>query len=47
MLLVSVLGVAGVTAALEVGEPAPDFTLPSTTGSSRLEPIPGEATSAP
>ena len=32
VLLVSVLGVAGVTAALEVGEPAPDFTLPSTTG---------------
>jgi hypothetical protein len=32
MLLVSVLGIAGVTAALEVGEPAPDFTLPSTTG---------------
>jgi AhpC/TSA family len=32
VLLVSVLRVAGVTAALEVGEPAPDFTLPSTTG---------------
>jgi hypothetical protein len=32
VLLVSVLGVAGVTAALEVGELAPDFTLPSTTG---------------
>ena len=32
VLLVSMLGVAGVTAALEVGEPAPDFTLPSTTG---------------
>ena len=32
VLLVSVLGGAGVTAALEVGEPAPDFTLPSTTG---------------
>ena len=32
VLLVSVLGVSGVTAALEVGEAAPDFTLPSTTG---------------
>jgi hypothetical protein len=32
VLLVSVLGGAGVTAALEIGEPAPDFTLPSTTG---------------
>ena len=32
VLLVSVLRVAGVTVALEVGEPAPDFTLPSTTG---------------
>ena len=32
VLLVSVLGGAGVTVALEVGEPAPDFTLPSTTG---------------
>ena len=32
VLLVSVLRVAGVTAALEVGEPAPDFTLPSTIG---------------
>jgi peroxiredoxin len=32
VLLASVLGVAGVTAALEVGEPAPDFTLPSTMG---------------
>ena len=32
ILLVSVLRVAGVTAALEVGEPAPDFTLPSTIG---------------
>jgi AhpC/TSA family len=32
VLLVSVLRVASVTAALEVGEPAPDFTLPSTTG---------------
>jgi peroxiredoxin len=32
VLLVSVLGVAGVPAALEIGEPAPDFTLPSTTG---------------
>ena len=32
VLLVSVLRVTGVTAALEVGEPAPDFTLPSTTG---------------
>jgi hypothetical protein len=32
VLLVSVLRGAGVTVALEVGEPAPDFTLPSTTG---------------
>jgi hypothetical protein len=32
VLLAGVLGAAGVTAALEVGEPAPDFTLPSTTG---------------
>jgi AhpC/TSA family len=32
VLLVSVLGGAGVTAALEIGEAAPDFTLPSTTG---------------
>ena len=31
-LLVGVLGVAGVATALEVGEKAPDFTLPSTTG---------------
>jgi hypothetical protein len=32
VLLVSMLRVAGVTVALEVGEPAPDFTLPSTMG---------------
>ena len=32
VLLASVLGVAGVATALEVGEKAPDFTLPSTTG---------------
>ncbi len=32
MLLVSVLGVAGMATAVEVGEKAPDFTLPSTTG---------------
>jgi AhpC/TSA family len=32
VLLVSVFGGAGMPAALEVGEPAPDFTLPSTTG---------------
>ena len=32
VLLVSVLGGAGVTTALEVGELAPDFTLPSTMG---------------
>jgi hypothetical protein len=32
VLLVSVFGSAGVSAALEVGETAPDFTLPSTTG---------------
>ena len=32
MLLASVLGVVSVAAALEVGQQAPDFTLPSTTG---------------
>ena len=32
ILLSSVLGVAGVATAVEVGEKAPDFTLPSTTG---------------
>jgi hypothetical protein len=32
MLLVSLLGGAGMVTAAEVGEPAPDFTLPSTTG---------------
>ena len=32
ILLASVLGVAGVAIAVEVGEKAPDFTLPSTTG---------------
>ena len=32
VLLVGMLGVAGVTLAIEVGERAPDFTLPSTTG---------------
>ena len=32
VLLASVLGEAGVATALEVGEHAPDFTLPSTTG---------------
>lgn len=32
MLLASVLLVAGGAAAVEVGEMAPDFTLPSTTG---------------
>ena len=32
VLLTGVLGVAGVATALEVGEKAPDFTLPSTTG---------------
>jgi hypothetical protein len=31
-LLVGVLGVVGVATALEVGEKAPDFTLPGTTG---------------
>lgn len=31
-LLASVLGVAGGVTAVEVGEKAPDFTLPSTTG---------------
>jgi hypothetical protein len=32
MLLASVLGVTSVTTALEVGQQAPDCTLPSTTG---------------
>jgi peroxiredoxin Q/BCP len=32
MLLASVLGVVSVAAALEVGQQAPDFTLPSTGG---------------
>ena len=32
VVLANVLGVISVTTALEVGEPAPDFTLPSTTG---------------
>ena len=32
VLLVSALGVAGIVMALEVGEQAPDFTPPSTTG---------------
>jgi hypothetical protein len=32
MLLAGVLVIASVAAALEVGEQAPDFTLPSTTG---------------
>ena len=32
ILLASVLGVAGVATALEVGEKAPDFTLPGTDG---------------
>ena len=32
VLLASVLSVAGVAVAVEVGEKAPDFTLPSTTG---------------
>ena len=32
VLLAGVLGVAGVATALEVGEKAPDFTLPSTMG---------------
>jgi hypothetical protein len=31
-LLVGMLGVAGAALAVEVGERAPDFTLPSTTG---------------
>jgi len=31
-LLAGMLGVAGVALAIEVGERAPDFTLPSTTG---------------
>jgi len=31
-LLAGVLGVVSIAAALEVGEQAPDFTLPSTTG---------------
>jgi hypothetical protein len=32
VLMASVLGSISVTVAVEVGEPAPDFTLPSTTG---------------
>lgn len=32
MLLAGVLVITGVAAALEVGDQAPDFTLPSTTG---------------
>jgi hypothetical protein len=32
VLLASVLGSISVTVAVEIGEPAPDFTLPSTTG---------------
>jgi len=32
VLIVGVLGGAGVAAAVEVGDKAPDFTLPSTTG---------------
>jgi|RhiMetdeSRZDD1v2_1073273.scaffolds.fasta_scaffold1381882_2 peroxiredoxin Q/BCP len=32
VLLASVLSVAGVAVAVEIGEKAPDFTLPSTTG---------------
>jgi hypothetical protein len=32
VLLASVLGVAGGATAIEVGDKAPDFTLPSTTG---------------
>jgi hypothetical protein len=32
VLLAGVLGIAGVATAVEVGEKAPDFTLPSTTG---------------
>jgi peroxiredoxin len=32
VLLTVVLGVASVAMAVEVGEPAPDFTLPGTTG---------------
>jgi len=32
VLLATVLGVAGVATAVEIGEKAPDFTLPGTTG---------------
>jgi hypothetical protein len=32
VLLVGMLGVAGMALAIEIGERAPDFTLPSTTG---------------
>jgi AhpC/TSA family len=32
VLIVGVLGIAGVATALEIGEKAPDFTLPSTIG---------------
>jgi peroxiredoxin len=32
ILFIGMLGVVGVALAVEIGEPAPDFTLPSTTG---------------
>jgi hypothetical protein len=32
LLLVGILGASGVARAIEVGDKAPDFTLPSTTG---------------
>ena len=32
LILIGLLGTAGVTAALEVGDKAPDFKLPATTG---------------
>jgi len=34
LLLAAVLGIARLVTALEIGEKAPDFTLPSTTGES-------------
>jgi len=48
MVLASVLLVASVAAAVEVGELAPDFTLRSTTGGEdQPEPVPGETVCSP
>ena len=46
--LASLLMVPGVALSLEVGEKAPDFTLPSTTGGAdQPEPVSREAARAP